>query len=153
VLGFATATTGYLAVTTAESPLAPVVPVVRAELGIDLGTAGLARALLSLAIATGNLAGGLLLARRGARQGAVAVLAAAADVWGWRLSYGVVAALAAAAGLGCAAAPLPTSPAGGGLPGAWSAVRRLLRPTLLVAVLVPLLLVPAGTRVGRGGSA
>jgi MFS family permease len=202
VLGFATATMGYLAVTTAESLLAPVVPVVRGELGIDLGTAGLALALLSLAIATGNLAGGLLLARRGARQGAVAglaiatagalataaghgrtefllaqvliglgsgvffasglyavgalagsrlgfamglygvafsgglaaaaVLAAAADAWGWRPSYGVVAALAAAAGLGCALAPLPTAPAGGGLPGAWSAVRRLLRPPLLV---------------------
>jgi Major Facilitator Superfamily len=74
-LGFAMATIGYLPVTTAESLLAPVVPVVRDELGIDLGTVGLALALLSLAIATGNLAGGVLLAHRGARHGLVGGLA------------------------------------------------------------------------------
>jgi predicted MFS family arabinose efflux permease len=73
--GFAAATVGYLAVTTGESLLAPVLPVVRDELGIDLGTVGVALALLSLAIAAGNLGGGLLLARRGARQGILAGLA------------------------------------------------------------------------------
>lgn len=203
-LGFVVATIGYLAVTTAESLLAPVVPVVRDELGIDLGTAGLAFALLTLAIAGGNLAGGLLLARRGARQGVVAalavttagtlataasggrlafllsqvlvglgsgvffasglysvgvlagtrrrgfamglfgvafsgglaaaaLLAALADAHGWRLSYLLVAALAAAAGIACALTGLPSAPAGGALPGVRSALRRLLRPPLLVA--------------------
>lgn len=203
-LGFVVATIGYLAVTTAESLLAPVVPVVRQELHIDLGTAGLALALLTLAIAIGNLAGGLLLARRGAKQGVVvglaittagtlatiassgrlafllsqvlvglgpgvffasglysvgvlagtrrrgfamglfgvafsgglavaALLAALADARGWRLSYGLVAALAAGAGIACALARLPTAPAGGGLPGLRTALRRLLRRPLLVA--------------------
>jgi predicted MFS family arabinose efflux permease len=203
VVGFAVAAAGYLAVTTGESLLAPVVPVVRDELGIDLGTAGLALALLSLAIAAGNLGGGLLLARRGARQGVIAglaittagalgtaasqgrttfvlaqvlvglgsgtffasglqaagelggtrrrglamglfgvafsgglalaaLLAAFADARGWRLSYGVVAALAAAAGVASAFAGLPTTPAGGGLTGLGGALRRLLRPPLLV---------------------
>lgn len=204
-LGFVVATVGYLAVTTAESLLAPVVPVVRDELHIGLGTAGLAFALLTLAIASGNLAGGLLLARRGAKQGVVtglaittagtlataasggrlafllsqvlvglgsgvffasglysvgllagsrrrglamglfgvafsgglagaALLAALADARGWRLSYGLVAALAAAAaGIACALVGLPSKPAGGALPGIRSALRRLLRPPLLVA--------------------
>lgn len=202
-LGFVVATVGYLAVTTAESLLAPVVPVVRDELRIDLGTAGLALALLSLAIATGNLGGGLVLARRGAKQGLVAgltitaagalataashgrtafllaqvlvglgsgvffasglhavgvlagtrrrgfamglfgvafsgglalaaLLAALADAWGWRPSYGVVAGLAATAGLACAFVGLPTTPAGGAMPGPRAALRRLLRPPLLV---------------------
>jgi predicted MFS family arabinose efflux permease len=202
-LGFVMATVGYLAVTTAESLLAPVVPVVRDELGIDVGTAGLAFALLTLAIAGGNLAGGLLLARRGARQGVVAglavttagtlataasggrlafllsqvlvglgsgvffasglysvgvlagtrrrgfamglfgvafsgglaaaaLLAALADAHGWRLSYLLIAALAAAAGIACALSRLPSAPAGGALPGVRSALRRLLRPPLLV---------------------
>ena len=203
VLGFAVTTVGYLAVTTAESLLAPVLPVVRDELGIDLGTTGLALALLSLAIASGNLGCGLLLSRRGARQGVVsglaittagalataashgraafllaqvlvglgsgmffasglhavgvlggtrrrglamglfgvafsgglaaaALLAALADSHGWRLSYGMVAGLAAAAGIACAFVSLPSAPAGGGLPGLRAALRRLLRPPLLV---------------------
>jgi hypothetical protein len=50
-LGFTVATAGYLSVTTNESLLAPVVPVVRDELGISIGTTGLALGLLSLAIA------------------------------------------------------------------------------------------------------
>jgi predicted MFS family arabinose efflux permease len=203
VVGFLVATVGYLAVTTAEALLAPVVPVVRDELGINLGTVGLALALLSLAIAGGNLVGGLLLSRRGARQGVVAgltittggalataashgraafllaqvliglgsgvffasglhavgvlagtrrrgmamglfgvafsgglaaaaLLAALADAWGWRASYGVVAGLAAVAALACVVVRLPDVPAGGRLPGPRAVLRRLLRPPLLV---------------------
>jgi predicted MFS family arabinose efflux permease len=78
VLGFATATVGYLAVTTGESLLAPLLPLLREELGLDLRGAGLALGLVSAAIAVGNLAGGALLARRGVRQGTVAGLAVAA---------------------------------------------------------------------------
>jgi predicted MFS family arabinose efflux permease len=77
-VGFATATVGYLAVTTGESLLAPLLPMLRGELGLDLRGAGLALGLVSAAIALGNLAGGALLARRGARQGVVAGLAVAA---------------------------------------------------------------------------
>jgi predicted MFS family arabinose efflux permease len=72
------ATAGYLAVTTGESLLAPVIPVLRGELGLGLGTAGLALGLLSGAIAAGNLGGGLLLVRRGAKQGTVVGLAVSA---------------------------------------------------------------------------
>jgi predicted MFS family arabinose efflux permease len=77
-LGFATATVGYLAVTTGESLLAPLLPLLRDELGLDLRGAGLALGLVSAAIAVGNLGGGALLARRGARQGTVAGLAVVA---------------------------------------------------------------------------
>ncbi|HEX5878627.1 MAG TPA: MFS transporter [Actinomycetota bacterium] len=77
-LGFATATVGYLAVTTGESLLAPLLPLLREELGLDLRGAGLALGLVSAAIAVGNLGGGALLARRGTRQGTVAGLAVAA---------------------------------------------------------------------------
>jgi predicted MFS family arabinose efflux permease len=77
-VGFATATVGYLAVTTGESLLAPLLPMLRGELGLDLRGAGLALGLVSAAIALGNLGGGALLARRGARQGVVAGLAVAA---------------------------------------------------------------------------
>ena len=77
-LGFATATVGYLAVTTGESLLAPLLPLLRDELGLDLRGAGLALGLVSAAIAVGNLGGGALLARRGARKGTVAGLAVAA---------------------------------------------------------------------------
>jgi predicted MFS family arabinose efflux permease len=77
-LGFATATVGYLAVTTGESLLAPLLPLLRGELGLDLRGAGLALGLVWAAIAVGNLGGGALLARRGARQGTVAGLAVAA---------------------------------------------------------------------------
>ncbi len=78
VLGFAVATAGYLSVTTNEALLAPVVPVVRDELGISIGTTGLALGLLSLAIAAGNLLGGLVLARWGAKRGIVAGVAVSA---------------------------------------------------------------------------
>jgi predicted MFS family arabinose efflux permease len=77
-VGFATATVGYLAVTTGESLLAPLLPLLRGEFGLDLRGAGLALGLVSAAIALGNLGGGALLARRGARQGVVAGLAVAA---------------------------------------------------------------------------
>jgi DHA1 family inner membrane transport protein len=77
-LGFTTATVGYLAVTTGESLLAPLLPLLRGELGLDLRGAGLALGLVSAAIAVGNLGGGALLARRGARQGTVVGLAVAA---------------------------------------------------------------------------
>jgi predicted MFS family arabinose efflux permease len=77
-VGFATATVGYLAVTTGESLLAPLLPLLRSEFGLDLRGAGLALGLVSGAIALGNLGGGALLARRGARQGVVAGLAVAA---------------------------------------------------------------------------
>jgi predicted MFS family arabinose efflux permease len=77
-LGFATATVGYLAVTTGESLLAPLLPLLRGELGLDLRGAGLALGLVSAAIAIGNLVGGALLARRGARQGTIGGLAVTA---------------------------------------------------------------------------
>lgn len=202
-LGFVVATAGYLSVTTNESLLAPVLPVVRGELGISIGTTGLALALLSLAIATGNLAGGLLLARWGAKCGIVAgvaisaagglataashgrpefllaqvlvglgsgiffapglhaigvlggtrrrglamglfgvafsgglalaaLLAALADALGWRLAYGLIAALAAVVACGCALIRLPSAPAGGGIPRPLDALRRLLRRPMLV---------------------
>ncbi|MFB3737348.1 MAG: sugar MFS transporter [Candidatus Velamenicoccus archaeovorus] len=87
---FVLVNTGYLAVTTGESLLAPVFPVAARELGLDLGQAGFAFALLALSIAIGNVAGGVLLWRRGARPGALlglagsvagAVLAAASGGW------------------------------------------------------------------------
>jgi predicted MFS family arabinose efflux permease len=88
-LGFMVATAGYLSVTTNESLLAPVVPVVRGELGISVGTTGLALGLLSLAIAAGNLVGGLLLARWGAKRGIVAGVAiSAAGALATALSHG-----------------------------------------------------------------
>jgi predicted MFS family arabinose efflux permease len=77
-LGFAAATGGYLAVTTGESLLAPVLPAMRGELGLDLRGIGLALGLLSAAIAVGNLGGGALLARWGTKPGAVAGLAVSA---------------------------------------------------------------------------
>lgn len=77
-LGFAAATGGYLAVTTGESLLAPVLPAIRGELGLDLRGAGLALGLLSASIATGNLGGGALLARWGVKPGALAGLAVSA---------------------------------------------------------------------------
>jgi predicted MFS family arabinose efflux permease len=77
-LGFTAATVGYLAVTTGESLLAPVLPALRSELGLDLRGVGAALGLLSAAIAVGNLGGGALLARWGAKPGAVTGLAVSA---------------------------------------------------------------------------
>jgi MFS family permease len=71
-LSFVTVNTGYLAVTCAESLLAPVFPIAARELGLDLREAGLAFALLAGSIAVGNLIGGFSLSRVGPRAAAVA---------------------------------------------------------------------------------
>jgi predicted MFS family arabinose efflux permease len=77
-VAFFTITGGYLAATTAESVLAPAFPLVARDLGLGTGWAGFALAVLSGAIALGNLGGGVILARRGARLGASLGLAVAA---------------------------------------------------------------------------
>ncbi len=69
---------GYLAATTAESLLAPVLPLASRELRLSVGDAGLALACLAAAIAVGNLAGGAALVRLGPRAGAVGPLLVAA---------------------------------------------------------------------------
>lgn len=53
--------TAYLAVTIAESVLAPLFPALATELGLDLSMAGTGLGLLTGGIAAGNLAGGVLL--------------------------------------------------------------------------------------------
>jgi MFS family permease len=130
-LGFMVATAGYLSVTTNESLLAPVVPVVRGELGISVGTTGLALGLLSLAIASGNLVGGLLLARWGAKRGIVAGVAiSAAGALATALSHGrlefLLAQVLVGLGSGIFFAPVSrrsgcsAAPAGGAWPWASS---------------------------------
>lgn len=69
---------GYLAVTVAESILAPLFPSVTEELGIDLGMVGVAFGALTGSIAVGNLAGGWTLARFGPKPALLASLALAA---------------------------------------------------------------------------
>ena len=69
---------GYLAATTAESLLAPVLPLASRELRLSVGDAGLALACLAAAIAVGNLAGGVALVRLGPRAGAMGPLLVAA---------------------------------------------------------------------------
>lgn len=71
VLAFGAVTLAFLAVTIAESLLPPLYPVLAAELGLALSTAGVAFGLLTGSIAVGNFAGGFLLARRGPRVGIV----------------------------------------------------------------------------------
>jgi predicted MFS family arabinose efflux permease len=92
-VAFTAVTAAYLAVTVAESILAPVLPTVADELGLDLGAAGSALGTLTGAIAVGNLGGGWLLARAGGRVTIVgglvvtaagcAVVATAADLAGF----------------------------------------------------------------------
>ena len=72
--GFVAVTAGYLMTTTAESLLAPAFPQIAGDLGFGTAGAGAAFAVLAGAIAVGGLAGGFLLARVGARAGAVAGL-------------------------------------------------------------------------------
>lgn len=69
---------GYLAVTVAESILAPMFPSVTDELGIDLGTVGVAFGSLTGSIAVGNLVGGWTLARLGPKPALLASLLLAA---------------------------------------------------------------------------
>lgn len=97
---------GYLAVTCGESLLAPVFPIAAKELGLDLRDAGLAFALLALSIAIGNIAGGVLLWRRGPRGGvllglslAAAGAAAAVASRGWPLFLGSQVVLGLGSGL------------------------------------------------------
>ncbi len=68
-IAFARVTGGYLAASTGESLLAPLFPVVGRDLDLGTGSAGLAFATLAISIAIGGLAGGMVLARRGARMG------------------------------------------------------------------------------------
>jgi predicted MFS family arabinose efflux permease len=55
--------TAYLAITIAESVLAPLFPALAVDLGLDLSMAGTGLGLLTGAIAAGNLLGGVLLRR------------------------------------------------------------------------------------------
>jgi predicted MFS family arabinose efflux permease len=66
-LPFSIVTSGYLAVTVAESILAPALPEISRSLGLGLGMAGLAIGAMTGAIAAGNFVGGYLLARSGSR--------------------------------------------------------------------------------------
>lgn len=78
VRAFSTVTLAFLAVTIAESILAPLYPSLVATMGLDLSTAGAAFGLLTGSIAVGNFAGGFLLARRGPRAGIVSSVLLAA---------------------------------------------------------------------------
>ena len=71
ILAFGAVTLAFLTVTIAESLLPPLYPVLAAELGLDLSTAGVAFGLLTGSIAVGNFGGGFLLARRGSKAGIV----------------------------------------------------------------------------------
>ncbi len=66
-LAMAAVTLTYVAVTVGESILAPVLPIASPELGIDEAQAGQLLGLVSVSAGVGNLAGGFLLARLGAR--------------------------------------------------------------------------------------
>lgn len=60
-----------MAATCADSLLAPIFPVVAKDLGIGLGSAGFAFALLATSIAIGNVVGGFVLTRAGPKTGIV----------------------------------------------------------------------------------
>jgi len=70
----------YVAVTVGESILAPVLPVVAPEIGLDTAAGGRILGVISLAAAVGNLAGGALLARADARV--TSMLGAACSIAG-----------------------------------------------------------------------
>lgn len=59
----ATVVAGYVAVTVAESLLAPLLPVIETSLSLNLGTSGLGLAILAGSIAVGNLIGGTVATR------------------------------------------------------------------------------------------
>jgi len=74
-LAVAAVTLTYVAVTVGESILAPVLPIVSSELGLSGAEAGRLLGLVSVAAGVGNLAGGLLLGRFGARVSSLSGLA------------------------------------------------------------------------------
>lgn len=103
---FALVCLAYLGVTVGEQALAPVMPGVSSELGLDEGRTGLAFGILAAAIAAANLVGGAVLGRLGARRlmliglattVAGAVLAAVAEGFGLLIVAQVL--LGAGAGL------------------------------------------------------
>lgn len=111
----------YLGVTVGEQALAPVMPGVSADLGLDEGQAGVAFGTLAAAIAVANLVGGAVLGRFGSRSlmlaglaatTAGAVTAAVADSFATLLFAQVL--LGAGAGLyfpaGLQAVPMVSSP-------------------------------------------
>ncbi|MCB1245658.1 MAG: hypothetical protein KDB69_00155, partial [Acidimicrobiia bacterium] len=59
--------TAYIAVTLSESLLAPSLPLVSSELGLNTGASARILGLVSLAAGVGNLVGGWLLGLRSAR--------------------------------------------------------------------------------------
>jgi predicted MFS family arabinose efflux permease len=87
-LAFLAVNGGYLAATCAESLLAPLFPVAARELGLSVGQAGLAFALLASMLATGNIAGGFLLTHVGPKAGATIGLGVAAAGGVWAASSG-----------------------------------------------------------------
>jgi predicted MFS family arabinose efflux permease len=96
----------YLGVTVGEQALAPVMPGVSADLGLDAGQAGLAFGVLAAAIAVANLVGGAVLGRLGARALMLAGLTAttagavaAALAGGFGALVGAQVLLGAGAGL------------------------------------------------------
>jgi MFS family permease len=77
-LAFVLVCVAYLATTTGESLLAPIYPVVAPDLGLDLGHAGIAFAVLASSIAAANLVSGVLLQRWHANRVIALALAATA---------------------------------------------------------------------------
>ncbi len=96
----------YLATTTGESLLAPIYPIVAPELGLDLGDAGVAFAVLAFSIAGANLLSGVLLQRQRANHvitwallaTAVGSVTAATSSGAWQF-YAAQVLLGAGAGL------------------------------------------------------
>jgi MFS family permease len=74
---FAAVCSAYLAVTIGEAILAPVFPIAARELGLDVSSGGFVFGVLAAAIAVGNIAGGYVLARVGAKVAVLLALATA----------------------------------------------------------------------------